>query len=165
MILQPVVEPMDCFTALHVTYPHARRQYHGQTRGLVLQEVFRRVEPRQRSIGQFLRAEVTTPLGLDIHLGMEAELQARANIADMVSLSPEEVTLALSCSVTSIHWQMHPPGRGGCSGGGQGGHPPAAGEVPEARQGDGGAEAGPEVAVDMHARHRDGAGLQGEVGG
>ena len=78
-----------------MTYPHARRQYHGQTRGLVLQEVFRRVEPRQRSIGQFLRAEVATPLGLDIHLGMEEELQRRARIADMVSLSPEEVAMAL----------------------------------------------------------------------
>ena len=79
-----------------MTYPHARRQYHGQTRGLVLQEVFRRVEPRQRSIGQFLRAEVATPLGLDIHLGMEEELQARTRIADIVSLSPEKVAMALT---------------------------------------------------------------------
>ena len=90
---------VHCNISEHVTYPPDRRQYHGQTRGLVLQEVFRRVEPRQRSIGQFLRAEVATPLGLDIHLGMEEELQGRARIADMVSLSPEEVTLALSCSV------------------------------------------------------------------
>ena len=50
------------------------------------------MEPRQRSIGQFLREEVATPLGLDIHLGMEAELQGRTKIADMVCLGPEEVT-------------------------------------------------------------------------
>ena len=32
------------------------REYHGITRGFVAQEVFRRVDPAGRSIGQFLRS-------------------------------------------------------------------------------------------------------------
>jgi hypothetical protein len=31
------------------------REYHAATRGLILNEIFRRVEPNRRTIGEFLR--------------------------------------------------------------------------------------------------------------
>ena len=37
------------------SYRSSRREYHAITRGFVAQEVFRRVDPTGRSIGQFLR--------------------------------------------------------------------------------------------------------------
>ncbi len=45
------------------------REYHGVTRGWILNEIFRRVEPQGRTIGEFLRQEVCDPLGADAIIG------------------------------------------------------------------------------------------------
>lgn len=48
----------------------SKREYHAITRGWVVNEVFRRVEPAGRTIGEFLRKEISTPLGADIVVGV-----------------------------------------------------------------------------------------------
>lgn len=54
---------------------HACREYHAVTRGWVANELFRRVEPDGRTMGEFLRAEVSEPLDLDVYIGLpESEL-------------------------------------------------------------------------------------------
>lgn len=49
------------------------REYHAVTRGLILNELFRRVDPRGRTIGEYLRDEISRPLGIDVYIGVDEE--------------------------------------------------------------------------------------------
>jgi CubicO group peptidase (beta-lactamase class C family) len=46
-----------------------KREYHGLTRGWILNEIFRRVDPEGRTIGQYLREEISGPLKADAFIG------------------------------------------------------------------------------------------------
>jgi len=61
-----------------------QREYHAVTRGWIANEVFRRVEPAGRTMGQFLREELSTPLDADVYIGLSDEEIAR--IAPVVPL-------------------------------------------------------------------------------
>ena len=51
------------------------REYHAVTRGWIANELFRRVETNGRTMGQFLREEISEPLNLDVYIGLrDAEL-------------------------------------------------------------------------------------------
>jgi CubicO group peptidase (beta-lactamase class C family) len=53
-----------------------KREYHALTRGWIVNEVFRRVDPAGRTIGEFLRQEISEPLNADAIIGVkEHELQ------------------------------------------------------------------------------------------
>jgi CubicO group peptidase (beta-lactamase class C family) len=69
--------------------PGTRHGYHAMTYGWLVGEVIRRVSGKP-SMGAFLRDEITGPLGLDCHIGLGAEHDAR--IADMIppKLTPGE---------------------------------------------------------------------------
>lgn len=57
----------------------SRREYHAVTRGWIVNEVFRRVEPAGRTIGEYLRENIGTPLGVDAIVGVKQdELNRRA---------------------------------------------------------------------------------------
>lgn len=57
----------------------SRREYHAITRGWIVNEVFRRVEPAGRTIGEYLRENIGTPLGVDAIVGVKQdELNRRA---------------------------------------------------------------------------------------
>jgi len=61
-----------------------RREYHAMTRGWIVNEVFRRVDPAGRTIGEFLREEIGGPLGADVNIGLrEEELQRRSAVAPL----------------------------------------------------------------------------------
>ena len=61
---------------------NATREYHAITRGWVANELFRRLEPRGRTMGEFLREEISGPLDLDVHIGLrEAELPRLSPVA------------------------------------------------------------------------------------
>lgn len=52
-----------------------KREYHAITRGWIVNEIFRRVDPRGRTVGEFLREEISGPLEADAIIGVkEAEL-------------------------------------------------------------------------------------------
>ena len=56
--------------------PGGRREYHAITRGWIVNELFRRVDPAGRTIGEFLREEISGPLEADVVVGVrEAERQ------------------------------------------------------------------------------------------
>lgn len=57
--------------------PGGKREYHAITRGWVVNEVFRRVDPAGRTIGEFLRQEISGPLGLDIVVGVQEQERQR----------------------------------------------------------------------------------------
>lgn len=48
-----------------------KREYHALTRGWIVNEVFRRIEPRGRSIGEFLREDISGPLAVDAVIGVK----------------------------------------------------------------------------------------------
>ena len=57
----------------------SRREYHAQTRGFILGEIFRRVDPSGRTVGQYIREELNGDLGADVRLGAPLqEEKARA---------------------------------------------------------------------------------------
>lgn len=46
-----------------------RRQYHAVTRGWVINEVFRRVDPSGSTIGEYLETNVSQPFKASVHIG------------------------------------------------------------------------------------------------
>lgn len=50
-----------------------RREYHAVTRGWIVNELFRRVDPAGRTIGEFLREDISVPLGVDANIGLRRE--------------------------------------------------------------------------------------------
>jgi len=49
--------------------PTQRRQYHAVTRGWIINEIFRRVEPTGITIGEFLESNVSRPFQAGVHIG------------------------------------------------------------------------------------------------
>ena len=50
----------------------SRREYHAVTRGWILNEIFRRADPGGRTMGEFLREEISDPLGADVIIGVDS---------------------------------------------------------------------------------------------
>ena len=50
--------------------PGTRQGYHAITLGYYESELLRRIDPQQRSLGQFFHDEIATPLGLDFYIGL-----------------------------------------------------------------------------------------------
>ena len=50
-----------------------KREYHALTRGWIVNELFRRVEPTGRTIGEFLREEISGPLEADVVIGVREQ--------------------------------------------------------------------------------------------
>ncbi len=62
----------------------SRREYHAITRGWIANELFRRVDPAGRTIGEFLREEISGPLEADAIIGVkEAELDRVSKVSPL----------------------------------------------------------------------------------
>ena len=48
-----------------------RREYHAVTRGWIANELFRRVDPAGRTIGEYIREEISGPLDADVAVGLD----------------------------------------------------------------------------------------------
>ena len=65
---------------------------------MILQEVFRRAESDNRTLGHFLEENVFRKLGVGVHMGLRPEDQERLKIVNVESLSAEQVeTCTRSC--------------------------------------------------------------------
>jgi CubicO group peptidase (beta-lactamase class C family) len=51
----------------------SKREYHAVTRGWIVNEIYRRVDPAGRTIGEFLREDISGPLAADVILGLREE--------------------------------------------------------------------------------------------
>jgi len=56
-----------------------RREYHAMTRGWIVNEVFRRVDPAGRTIGEYLAEEISGPLNADVVVGLNEEQLQRVS--------------------------------------------------------------------------------------
>jgi CubicO group peptidase (beta-lactamase class C family) len=57
----------------------SKREYHAITRGWIVNEVFRRVDPAGRTIGEFLREDLSGPLGADVVIGVKEQEMERVS--------------------------------------------------------------------------------------
>ena len=57
----------------------SKREYHALTRGWIVNEVFRRVDPAGRTIGEFLHEDISSPLEVDAVIGVKREALARVS--------------------------------------------------------------------------------------
>jgi len=55
-------------------WPPQRREYHAITRDWITAELVRRVDPKQRTYGEFVEEEISQPLGISMHVGLPSEL-------------------------------------------------------------------------------------------
>lgn len=53
------------------------REYHAITRGWIANEIFRRIAPDNRTMGEYLRSQVSEPLGIDLYLDINAQETSR----------------------------------------------------------------------------------------
>jgi len=59
----------------------SKREYHAITRGWIVNEIFRRIDPAGRTIGEFLRDDISGPLQVDVIIGVrEAELDRISDV-------------------------------------------------------------------------------------
>lgn len=63
----------------------SRREYHAITRGWIINEVFRRVDPDGRTVGEFLREEISRPLQVDALIGLKAQELDRVKKVSVLS--------------------------------------------------------------------------------
>lgn len=62
----------------------SRREYHAITRGWIVNEIFRRVDPAGRTIGEFLREDISEPLLADVIIGVrEVELDRISDVTPL----------------------------------------------------------------------------------
>jgi hypothetical protein len=54
-----------------------KREHHGFARGWIINEVFRRAEPSGRTIGEFLRDEISGPLNAGVIIGVREEQMSK----------------------------------------------------------------------------------------
>lgn len=54
-----------------------KREYHALTRGWIANELFRRIDPAERTIGEFLREDICDLLDADVYVGLDADLLNR----------------------------------------------------------------------------------------
>ena len=50
--------------------PKYPREYHDFSRGMIANEIFRRIEPEGRTMGEYMREEIHEKMGIDIHCGL-----------------------------------------------------------------------------------------------
>ena len=63
----------------HGTTGGSKREYHALTRGWIVNEVFRRVDPAGRTIGEFLDEEIGQPLKADAVIGVKEQEMGRVS--------------------------------------------------------------------------------------
>lgn len=72
--------------------PGTRQGYHYLTLGLCENELVRRVDPRERSLGRFLQEEIMAPLGEEFHVGLPPEVPA-SRVATIEAFHPLRMLL------------------------------------------------------------------------
>lgn len=82
------------------------RHYHACTRGWLLSGIIRRVDPQRRTLGQFMRDEVSALLNADIYCGIPEAEQSKFNFAKVQNIDP---TYALAREVIPALMGMGDP--------------------------------------------------------
>ena len=83
---------------LHFPSAEVKRDYHAITRGWIANEIFRRVDPKKRTIGEYLLEEVSGPLNADVHIGLTKDRLNQATLVKEIGLGKVvKKSLSTSC--------------------------------------------------------------------
>jgi CubicO group peptidase (beta-lactamase class C family) len=88
--------------------PGTRHGYHTVSLGLYMQELVRRVDPRQRTLGRFFREEIADPLGLEFYIGLPQHIPDE-RLAQLKPLSAARGLLALRYTPPAVTLKMINP--------------------------------------------------------
>jgi CubicO group peptidase (beta-lactamase class C family) len=69
--------------------PGEKRGYHAWTIGLYMNEILKRIDPRQRNISQFLQEELISPLNTEFYIGLPEHIDA-SRLAELIPFLPHE---------------------------------------------------------------------------
>ena len=63
--------------------PDSKHGYHALTYGWLAGELVRRVDPKKRTLGQFIHEEIAIPLEIEFYIGLPPALEARVSPLDL----------------------------------------------------------------------------------
>lgn len=64
--------------------PGTAHGYHSLTYGWLAGELIRRVDPMNRTVGQFIRDEIAKPLGIEFYIGLPSQEESRVSPLDII---------------------------------------------------------------------------------
>jgi CubicO group peptidase (beta-lactamase class C family) len=79
--------------------PGTRQAYHAISLGFYQGELLRRLDPQQRSLGQFFQDEIATPLGLDFYIRLPESIPD-SRLAPLVNPGPIEMLFGFPLRMT-----------------------------------------------------------------
>ena len=79
--------------------PGVRQAYHALSLGFYEGELLRRIDPRQRSLGQFFQDEIAAPLGLDVYIRLPESIP-NSRLATLAKPSPVSMLLGFPIRMT-----------------------------------------------------------------
>eukprot|EP00448_Togula_jolla_P010918 CAMPEP_0170614300 /NCGR_PEP_ID=MMETSP0224-20130122/24725_1 /TAXON_ID=285029 /ORGANISM="Togula jolla, Strain CCCM 725" /LENGTH=456 /DNA_ID=CAMNT_0010939945 /DNA_START=26 /DNA_END=1396 /DNA_ORIENTATION=- len=88
------------------------RAYHTVTRGFIVTCLLYKVDPRRRTLGQFIREEISTPLGITYFCGMPEAEQEKHSFADMTPVPQrwfklfEQYPARMGCGDPTVRYAM-----------------------------------------------------------
>jgi len=88
--------------------PGTRQAYHAITLGFYQGELLRRIDPRQRTLGQFFQDEVAAPLGLDVYIRLPEDIP-NSRLATIAR--PRPVDMLLGFPLRFMFEAMNPHSR------------------------------------------------------
>lgn len=92
---------------LHFPSDEVKRDYHAITRGWIANEIFRRVDPKKRTIGEYLLEEVSGPLKADVHIGLTKDrLNQTAPVREVEMGKVLKKSLSTSCCGSSYGYSL-----------------------------------------------------------
>merc|ERR1712232_1284326 len=62
------------------------RCYHAISRGFIVSGILRRVDAKRRTLGQFIKEEISEPLGITYFCGIPVDEQEKYSYADMTQI-------------------------------------------------------------------------------
>ena len=92
---------------LHFPSDEVKRDYHAITRGWIANEIFRRVDPKKRTIGEYLLEEVSGPLKADVHIGLTKDrLNQTAPVKEIELGKVLKKSMSTSCCGSSYGYSL-----------------------------------------------------------
>ena len=83
---------------LHFPSDEVKRDYHAITRGWIANEIFRRVDPKGRTIGEYLLEDISEPLKADVHIGLTKDrLNQTARVKEIEMTKVMKKSMSTSC--------------------------------------------------------------------
>ena len=86
--------------------PGTRQAYHAITLGFYQSELLRRIDPQQRSLGQFFEDEIATPLGLEVYIRLPESIR-NSRLAVMSRPGPWQMLTGFSPRVLFEFYNRH----------------------------------------------------------